>query len=468
MKKKHQGSRCVVWMAVFLATFVFASSAMAQPQPAPTPIDASAFSVDAFQTTDASGRQTGWSITVVFDQNFDTKLDGNDLGTSHYRLIDVANGSFVLISQANFIVRPNATISRIRLVVPSADAMDKDGIYHLYAFNMTFGGRPATDPSKLQQAVKMRPRTDKQGKIVTDKNGKPLVAIDDTNTQEISAHSPPKAAWGLKQSKGRDDSDLYGSYELVHARGAATTGTGDFKLKMPFFKTFWHRTSRFSPVVDFKASSDADADPDSLKFAGEWFFPVHVPNDPDSHNPYRTIDWINSGKIEAPKNFNNINALWENKWLFPSSHFPWNSKKFRMFLDPFAGTELGKNLRSPLKSIEGKGLARLMVGADLTIQIKVKNLAALKGFEFDSSYIRRWPLKRELLVDKDDKGNLVALALSKGPKDYSDSKFIIKINDYFGPYIGYEWGRLPPNYELVDHKWTFGLLFKAKVRASGE
>jgi len=129
------------------------------------------------------------------------------------------------------------------------------------------------------------------------------------------------------------------------------------------------------------------------------------------------------------------------------------------------GHELGKNLRSPLKSAEGKTLFRLFVGVDLTLQVPVKGVSALKGFEFTSSFIRRWPIKRELLVDKDANGNLVGLALSKGPKDYSDSKFIIKVNDFFGPYIGYEWGRLPPNYELVDHKWTFGLLFKSKVRA---
>jgi len=457
MNKKRRSLWVLVYLAMGLVGFASASSAMAQPRPAPTPVDASIFSVDAYKTTDDGGRQTGWSLSVVFDTNFDPSVDIDDLKPSHYRLIDVKNGSFVLISQANFIILPSATVSRIRLVVPSPDAMDKDGIYHLYAFDITFAGSPAKDPSKLQHPVEV--------KLEPGKGGKAQPRTDETNTAQVSAHSIPKAAWGLKPSKGRDDSDLYGSYELTKARGAATTGTGDLKIKIPFFKTFWHRTSRISPLVDFKASSDANADPDSLKFAVEWFLPVHVGNHPDSHFPYTAVDWINSGKVEAPKNFDNINALWESKWLFPSSHFPWNKKGFRMFLDPFVGHELGKNLKSPLKSIEGKGLARLMAGADLTIQIKVTNVAALKGFEFDSSYMRRWPLKRELLVDKDAKGNMIPLAVSKGPKDYSDSKFVIKINDYFGPYIGYEWGRLPPNYELVDHKWTFGLLFKAKVRA---
>jgi hypothetical protein len=444
---------------LILSGLLYAESTWAQPASPPPAVDASVFSADAFQTTDADKRPTGWSVTVAFDTNFDPNNDLGNLGPSHYSLIDIRERSFVPISEVRFVIIPGSTVNRIRLVIPSADAIDKDGVYHLYAFGLTFGGASLKATSQLQHTIKINLAPDQRGQVVPQ--------VDETSTADIRPHAIPKAAWALKKSKGRDDSDLYGSYELTNVRGKATTGTGDLKVRIPFFKTFWHRTSRFSPVVDFKDSSDEGADPDSFKFAGEWFLPVYVGNNPNSHFPYTAVDWINSAKIEAPKNFDNINALWESRWLFPSSHLPWNTKNFRMFLDPFIGHELGKNVKNELKSAEGKGLARVMIGADLTIQIKM-NLASLKGFEFNSSYIRRWPLKRELLVDKDADGNLVALMLSKGPKDYSDSKFVIKINDFFGPYIGYEWGRLPPNYELVDHKWTVGLLFKAKLRAGGD
>jgi hypothetical protein len=263
---------------------------------------------------------------------------------------------------------------------------------------------------------------------------------------------------GLKTSKDRDSSDLYGTYELTKARNNPTTGTGDLKFKLPFSKNFWGRRSVFAPVVDIKASSDADADADSLKFAFEWFIRVKTW---DTKFTFPTAAMKNSGVIEAPKDFDNINALWEHRWLFPSAQI---GERFRLFFDPFIGFELGKNLRSPLAEAEGKGLFRPVVGSSMTLQIPINNLSLLKGLEFESSYIRRWPLKRELSVEKDDDDNLVALTLGKGPKDFSDSKFIIKVNDYFGPYIGYQWGRLPPNYELVDHKWTFGFLFKSKLR----
>src|SRR6185503_7214721 len=106
----------------------------------------------------------------------------------------------------------------------------------------------------------------------------------------------------------------------------------------------------------------------------------------------------------------------------------------------------------------------LYTGANLTISVPISNFNLLKGIDFTSSYIRRWPLTHELSIKDADGGTFSLLTFGRGPKDYSDSKLTFKVNDFFGPYIGYEWGRLPPNYELVDHKWTFGVLFKSKIR----
>jgi hypothetical protein len=88
----------------------------------------------------------------------------------------------------------------------------------------------------------------------------------------------------------------------------------------------------------------------------------------------------------------------------------------------------------------------------------------LSGFDLNASYIRRWPLVRELTVKEGESGGADLLTFGRGPKDYLDSKFVLKVNDYFGPFVGFERGRLPPVYKLVDHKWTFGILFKSKIR----
>jgi hypothetical protein len=400
--------------------------------------------VTASPQNNAEGKQIGWTIAVVFDSNLDLTSSAEVAAAenvSNYRAINIIKSVPIALSNPRIFRRPSLSVSnKVLLTVPLDSAAtpslnDKD-LFHLYAFNLTFDKSPPLEP--LQSPISVQQ------------------AESDSGTSTL-----PSPKWRLKPSTDRDSSDIYGSYELTKSRGGPTTGNGDLKVAIPFSKDFWNRHSVFSPLVDIKANSDAQADPDSLKFAVEWLLPV---KNWDTSFVFPTVALINSGKIEAPKNFNNINALWEQRWLFPSAQIPGKGKRFRMFLDPFVGSELGKNLKSPLKAAEGKGIARLMAGVNLTLQIPVKNLVALKGFEFTSSYIRRWPLKRELLVDKDTNGNLVPLTLSKGPKDYSDSKFIIKVNDYFGPYIGYEWGRLPPNYELVDHKWTLGLLFKSKIK----
>ncbi len=450
----------LVLIGTVLAT---ANILRAQPAPSPTPVDVSIISASASQLTVAKPGSDakkprpikGWIVFVVYSKKFDTASGSADAiqvhVSSNFRILNASTGAFVPVSSPDFDPIDATSDNRVRLIVPSPDGLNEDDAFYLFTPNLLFQG--ASAKAVPMSEIKIQKKLDTNGNETISTEGRDIV---------------PQPAWGLAKSKGRDDSDIYASYELTTARNTATTGTGDLKVAIPFFANFWSRTSRFSPLVDIKASSDEKADPDSLKFGLEWFLPLHVGQDPNETRPYTTIDLINTGKIEAPKNFDNINAIWETRWLFPSSHFPWNGKKFRMFLDPFVGTEIGKNLKSPVEEADGKGLIRAMVGANLTVQIPVRNLVALKGFEFTSAYIRRWPLKRELTIDKDADGNFVSLEINKAPKDYSDSKFVIKINDYFGPYIGYEWGRLPPNFELVDHKWTFGILFKSKVKVGGE
>jgi hypothetical protein len=435
--------------ALLATAFILASAASTLAQPVKVSIESAIANQIAVEE-----RVVGWSVFVTFSKEFAAADSVQAEKASNYKIINISSGSQVPVSAAKFfpLTQGNqTTLQEVHLVLVSAYALNKEGSFYIFTPNLTFNGAPTESVPAHEIKLEFEAATD------TVTIGKKI-----KNTNEL-----PKPSWGLSKAKDRDSSDLYIAYELTKARGQATTGTGDLKVSIPFFKNFWKKTSRFSPIVDVKASSDAGADPDSLKFAFEWTYPLYLNNNPNSSFPYNSIYLQNSAKVEAPKNLDNINALWEDRWLFPSAQIG-KGEHLKMFVDFFAGFELGKNLKSPLKSVEGKGLFRPLTGANLSVEIPIKNLTALKGFQITSSYIRRWPIKRELLVDKDANGNLVGLFLSKGPKDYSDSKFVIKVNDYFGPYVGYEWGRLPPNYELVDHKWTFGILFKSKVRAAGE
>ncbi|MET0621346.1 MAG: hypothetical protein ABW250_00050 [Pyrinomonadaceae bacterium] len=453
--------------AVLFIAVAFGTATAQQPAATPTPVEVAIQSAIANivkvnvrplpNGTSEGGQVKGWAVFVTFTKELDRSDAARAENPANYRIIDANTGTQMLVSEAKFqpltLADGREKLQIVRLVLPSSDALNKDDLFFLFALNQTFKGVPAA--SVPSHEVKIQP----------DPADAKKVAVDEQGTNGMDAHNEPKPKWGLKSSKGRDDSDIYAAYELTMARGVAKTGTGDVKFAIPFYSNFWKRTSKFSPLVDFKASSNEKADPDSLKFALEWFLPVHVGDDPNETFPFTSVDLINSGKIEAPKDFDNINSVWEMRWLFPSAQIPGSGKPFRLFIDPFVGSELGKNLKSPMKEIEGHGIARLMTGANLIVQVPVKNLNALKQLEFTTSYIRRWPLKRELMIGKDAAGADSVVSSGKGPKDYVDSKFTVKVNDFFGPYIGYEWGRLPPDYKFVDHKWTFGLLFKTKVRA---
>lgn len=444
------GSKYLVLVGMIL---LVSGAAYAQPEAAPTPVKVTIDSAIANHVT-VDDRVTGWAVFVTFSKAFAPADAVQAEKPGNYRIINANSGAMVPISEASFVTIPGVSLNVVRLVSPSANGLNDDDFFYLFALNLVFKGAPpeSVPTHKVELEVS-------NGQTAVDERG--------TDNAGANAHEPPKPAWGLGKTKNRDDSNLYVAYDLTKTRGAATTGSGDIKIAIPFLRNFWGKTSRFSPLFDLKASSDAEADPDSVKLAFEWRYPL-ILSKPRPVFPYNDVYLLNSGKIEAPKNFDNINALWEVKALVPSMPIPRRHKNFKMFLDFFAGAELGKNLKSPLPEAEGKGLARVMAGANLAIQIPVRNVLLMRGLEFNSSFIRRWPLKRELLVDKDANGNLVGLSLSKGPKDYSDSKLIIKVNDYFGWYVGYEWGRLPPNYGLVDHKWTSGILFKSKVRAGGD
>ena len=426
------------------ATWATAQEPSPSPSPSPTPTPAQILRVTAKTIVNSNDLQKGWAVVVRFSKRPDK---GPATNPANYRIININNGSQVPVSEAQLIQTSGAgdTNTQVRLVIPAADSLNADDFFHLYALKIQFSGADPQEP--LQHRIEVQSGS------------------DTTSAPGIDPHAEPKAKWTLKTSKDRDNSDIYASYEVTSARGSATTGTGDVKIAIPFFSDFWERTHKFSPFFDLKASSNEKADADSLKFGLEWLYPVHLNENPNNTFLFTGVDWINTGKVEAPKNFDNINAIWEERWLFVSKQIPGKSKKFRMFIDPFVGSELGRNLKSPLAEAEHKPVIRVYAGANLTINIPIKDVSFLKGFDFTSSYIRRWLLKGEVSIKEADGGTFNLLTFGRRPKDHSDSKFTVKVNDFFGPYVGYEWGRLPPNYELVDHKWTFGILFKAKVKA---
>lgn len=434
-----------VTVTVILLTGIVA---VTKGQPAAVPITIT--SVAAEPVKDSNNQRIGWVVVA----RFSASLGGTGSADfaaytkpSNYSVIDVTTVSPLTVSEAKGItITGVAGVPGVKLLIAGSDAFEKNKSYHLYISNLTFGGAP--------------PATTVQGPITVRGLEAPTAPDSSIDSTDL-----PKPAWGLGKSDGRDDSDLYGSYEVTSVRGAdgATTGSADIKVKVPFRIDMWKRSSTIAPFFDLKVSSNAKADPDSIKFGVEWRIPSYVGNDPDASFPYTQIALASSGLIEAPKNLDNVNAVLEERLIFPCANLLGGGSKTKLYIDPFLGFEVGKNLKSPLPEAEGNAIFRGIFGANLRFKQPVSGVFLLKSIGFETGYIGRVHATRELTFEKQSNGTYTLLAYDKGPKHYVNSKLIFKVNDYFGPYVGFEWGRLPPKYNFVDHKWTFGLLFKSKV-----
>jgi hypothetical protein len=267
----------------------------------------------------------------------------------------------------------------------------------------------------------------------------------------------------IVESDGKEDADVFISGELAGTRKNRAQFSTEIKAERPFRI----KTTEWTPFFNLNASTDSEADPDSMNFGLRY-----------KKNFIRDISLVNGrpssrrgissyvsleGKLESERDFENTNAIAAVRYTLLPSVFPTGRKKrFRVWFEPFAGGEFGKNLRSPLKSIQGNGVSRLLIGSTATLKIFV-NKPGLKNIVWQNSYIRRWLLKEELSFKTDDDGDLVLQSLGRGPREYFDSKLMFKFNDYFNPYLAYDWGMVPPSYKKVDHRYRLGFIYQFKI-----
>jgi hypothetical protein len=181
--------------------------------------------------------------------------------------------------------------------------------------------------------------------------------------------------------------------------------------------------------------------------------------------PFRYMNWRNNPKIEATRNFNNANLVLDSRFSLLSK--VWFSPHSRFFFQPFMGVELGRNLRSPVPEAAQLFLSRPQFGTSANLIFPVEK-PGLREISIESSYIRRWPLRKEVSFRTDAGGNLVPLPIGTSPRDYVIVRLNIGFLQGFGSTVGYEWGQQPPSYNLVDHKLSVGLTYKIKVAAGGE
>lgn len=415
-------------LILLLLVFAFASNVKAQGI---TDIEAirvgsDRYNVEGFRCSDES--KSKWLIIVAFDQEVEqtsAEEEGN------YVIVDLDTATFITPLEARmFSTADNASVG---LCIESDLTKPKDSLllnqYQVRVKGIKFvdvEDKPGNATSLLVAPVEFR-----------------------TNDDRPPAQpAPPEAIFEAADKP--EDSDIYASGELRRGSGTPFFGAIDADIGYPIVRT---ETNVVKPFFELKASADPEDDPDTMKFGVKW---DRILKD-DINSVLLKVRLTNEGVVEAERDFDTANIRWGGGFTFISRRtrkWPW--------IDPFVGVELGRNVRSPLPAAEDRGLARIVFGSRLTKPWKFgfKNLDSLK---LEAKYERRVLLLREISFEEKDE-QLLLVDFGKRPRDWVEAKFTLNFKPWWGLYIGYEYGELPPAYKLIDHRMKTGIFFRAKFK----
>lgn len=337
---------------------------------------------------------------------------------------------------------------RFDLSLPIADlfltlnrSLEPDREYRLFAPDITFSGG-------------CRPKAVPEGKV----------SFKTAPAPGSRPPSPDTDFFKKSAAKGREDSNVYLSGQIEGANGSSPQISADIKLETPFDTSIFFQ--ELGPYFNLKASTSKAADANSMTFGlkvrHSFAFPVRLKPGTKQlaeKQPFLTgIAWDITPGFESDRRFDNVNVLLGNRLIFVPRTF---GNTNRIYLQPFIGFEVGRNIKSPVKEAEDKGIARGTVGGSLYLNLTPK---ADKSLSFQIDYVRRFLLLREITFTEDDDKKLVPLPIGRGPRDHLKVTLEYGFTDYLGTALSYEYGRLPPNFQLVDHKYGFGLTYKFKTK----
>ena len=285
----------------------------------------------------------------------------------------------------------------------------------------------------------------------------------DTRSYDFTPTSPTALSSGASKaepykpvkSKSKSDSDFYFSGDLTKVSSEKTAFTTEIKIEPVFGPHKW----RYSPFFHLNASTDPEADPDSMDFGLKTLRTLLLKKRPRPGEP-SSIRLSLGGKIESQKDFKNTNLVFDPTGQLNLTPFRLGPKEFLVFR-PFAGIEVGKNLKSPLATAQGAGIARVVGGVNAVMDIPFNT--GIQGITFSADWTRRWLLTRELAYKVNDDKTLSLLEFGKSPRDFVEGRFDFAVNDFLSPYIAYDWGQVPPSYKLQDHRLRVGLTYKFKL-----
>jgi hypothetical protein len=286
-------------------------------------------------------------------------------------------------------------------------------------------------------------------------------------------------AMALGPATSRDDADFYLAPTIDGATGTKASYTADAK----FSPEIWLRApgtqwSFFSPGVildpdvDIKISSNAKEDGNSVTFQAllKLLYPT-----PRKLQPLSSQLPMSIGKtgfaVEADKNFHDLNGVFTYTQALPL-HTYCCGRDAKLFFEPLLGTELGTNLKSQSAGAYPYNIVRGFFGAHEGFNVFSSKHAAGAAstsskpmFSIETDYIRRLLVNPEPVYVANSQNKLVLQSSGTQPRDHVTAAITYNVSAYFGFTANYEYGSLPPDYTLVDNKYTFGLVLKGQLQS---
>jgi hypothetical protein len=164
-------------------------------------------------------------------------------------------------------------------------------------------------------------------------------------------------------------------------------------------------------------------------------------------------------KMETEWRFKEMNFL-----LSPKAELPINvyqSRQTTLQVAPFIGIDLGIKARTEAKEGAGWQIGRPFIGAGLVALLGRTKEKPL--FEIKADYIRRLFLRPELSYGFDASGKEVPDRHSKRVREYGMFKLTWNAADLLAPFVQWEYGRVPPNYSLLNHSFKTGFTVNADL-----
>jgi hypothetical protein len=367
-----------------------------------------------------------------------------------WTIIDLSTNSFASV--------PTSEISAIKDVLPSAAELTPDfELDPKHSYLLTVKGIPgcaADEPLSAKITIQT-----------------PLPPVRAASPDSSAVNKPTGRYVVLTPSKTRTDSDIYISGLINGAMHQKAAYTADLKAQLNYIvktarpESGWSPELSVIPNFDFTASTSRGSDGNSVSIGA--FLRV---TSPASAPVLLRHEVFEPGfAFQTDKYFRAKTPLFRLPIYFTTPIGEWRNTQF--YVQPLMGLEVGGY--SSLPAAKEYATAPAVLPSPDTVLRPFAGMtayyfvyAAQKPlFSLQGDFIRRWPVIGEPNYSQDINSQLTLINVGRDPRDHLTLKAQRDLTQYFGFTLQFDYGRLPPLYTLVDHKYSVAITYKAGLKS---